>query len=97
MADGRAAFTPIDLGADGDVVTVVIYASGLRGQYDIRDVRVVVDGLSLPVEFADRYSQRPGLEAVSFILPRALAGRRTVDVVLTAGREVSNPGHLVIR
>jgi uncharacterized protein (TIGR03437 family) len=77
--------TPIDLGAESDQVILLLFGTGIRGG---KSVSVRIGGLEAPVLGAAAQGQFAGLDQVNVRLPRALAGRGEVDVVLTTdGRQ----------
>jgi len=85
---------PIDLGAQGEVVSLVFYASGVR---DASEVRAQIAGHDAQVLYAGPADRFPGLDEVHVQLPRSLAGSGAADVVLTADGETSNPVHIQIQ
>jgi uncharacterized protein (TIGR03437 family) len=86
---------PIDLGPAGDEVYLLLYGTGIRGA---KDVTVTVGGVSIPVFFAGAQGQFLGEDQVNAgPLPRTLAGRGNVMVVLTADGKVANAVNLTIR
>jgi hypothetical protein len=97
--DGTASLrpvhdAPVDLGAQGEVVSLVFYASGVR---DASEVRVQIAGQDAPVLYAGPADRFPGLDEVNVQLPRGLAGTGAADVVLTVDGQTSNPVHIQIQ
>jgi uncharacterized protein (TIGR03437 family) len=82
---------PLDLGPQTDQVYLVLYGSGIRGASSTAAVNATVGGVNVPVLFA---GPAPGLAGVDQInlgpLPRGLAGRGAVDIVLTVDGRVAN-------
>ena len=73
---------PIDLGAEGDQVFLLLFGTGFRGFTS--EVRAGVGGESVPVLGALPQGQFVGLDQVNLgPLPRSLSGRGEVDVTLT--------------
>ena len=73
---------PIDLGAEGDQVFLLLFGTGIRGF--TAEVGSEVGGESVPVLGALPQGQFVGLDQVNLgPLPRTLSGRGEVDVTLT--------------
>ena len=74
---------PIDLGAEGDQLYLLLAGTGIRGFR--QGVTVTVGGTNVPVLAALAQGQFPGLDQVNAgPLPRSLAGRGEVEVVVAA-------------
>jgi uncharacterized protein (TIGR03437 family) len=58
---------------------------------------VTVGGLNARVTYAGPQNQYVGLDQVNILLPHELAGRGTVDVVLTADSKPSNTVQIAFR
>jgi hypothetical protein len=80
--------SPVDLGAQGEVVSLVFYASGVRGA---SEVRVQIAGRDAPILYAGPADRFPGLDEVNVQVPRSLAGIGVTDVVLIVDGQRSNP------
>jgi len=78
---------PIDLGGEGDQVILLLFGTGIRGG---TNVSVRIGGLEAPVLGFAAQGQFVGLDQVNVRLPRALAGRGEVDVVLTVDGKAAN-------
>jgi uncharacterized protein (TIGR03437 family) len=74
---------PIDLGPPGDQVYLLLYGTGMQA-LAANNVSVTMDGISVPVSYAGPQGGFPGLDQVNVLLPRSLAGRGDVALVLTA-------------
>ena len=90
----RPAGAAVDLGDPEDVVALQFYAAGLR---DASEVRLQIGGVDVPVIYAGPAGQFPGLDQVSVQLPRSLAGRGDVEVVLTVDGHAASPVHIRIQ
>jgi uncharacterized protein (TIGR03437 family) len=88
---------PIDLGPEGEQVFLVGFGTGFSGRSSLDNTRVSVGGLNAPLNFAGAQGQFRGLDQFNALLPRSLAGRGEVDVVLTADGKSSNTVKIVIR
>lgn len=60
-------------------------------------LRVTIDGRSVPVEFGGRHPVFAGLDQINVILPAELAGRGTLDLVVSSGSQVSNTVQVTIQ
>lgn len=75
---------PLSLGAATDQVHLTLYATGVRRVSKLSDVSVTVGGETVPVTYAAAQSEYPGLDQINAgPLPRSLAGRGEVAVVVT--------------
>lgn len=81
---------PIDLGPAGDQVFLILFGTGIRFNNGLSAVTAKIGGLDAPVTFAGAQGGFTGLDQVNILLPRALAGRGDVDVVLTVNGKTAN-------
>lgn len=89
---------PIDLGLETDQVFLILYGTGVRGRSALSAVTVTVDGANVPVTFAGAQGTFVGLDQINLgPLPRSLAGRGEVSVVLTVDGKTSNTVRVTIR
>jgi uncharacterized protein (TIGR03437 family) len=88
---------PVDLGSAGDVVVLVLYGTGLRGRTDLNQVTATIGGVPVPVAYAGTQGQFPGLDQINLTVPRSLAGRGMVDVVVTVEGQATNVGRIQIQ
>ena len=87
-ADGTPL--PIDLGPAGDQVLLVLFGTGVRGLRSQSNATVTISGLPVQVPFASAQGGLVGLDQLNIgPLPRALAGRGLVDLVLTVEGQVA--------
>lgn len=90
-ATGKIVGVPISLGSDTDQVYLVLYGTGIRNVSAVSRVSATVGGLSIPVAFAGAQSEFPGFDQVNIgPLPRSLAGRGEVPILLTVDGHRSN-------
>lgn len=89
-AQNRFVAVPIDLGPAGDQVFLVLYGAGIRFRSALSAVSCTIGGASASVEFADRVEGLIGLDQLNVRLPRSLAGRGEVDVILTVDGKTAN-------
>ena len=81
---------PIEFGPATDRIFCVFFGTGIRGRSNLGNVRASIGGTNLPVEFASAQGDLVGLDQVNVEVPRSLAGRGDVDVVLTVDGKVAN-------
>lgn len=90
----RVVPQPIDLGSDTDQLFLQLYATGLR---NAPGLTATIGGLPADVLFSGAQPQFPGMDQVNLRIPRQLAGRGEVEVILTAGEVRSNIVRIAIR
>lgn len=92
---------PIDLGPEGDQVIPIFYGTGFRNRANptnVDGVRLTIGGVDVPVSYANIAPGFVGLDQVNAgPLPRSLAGRGVVDVVLSVDDKVANTVQLAIQ
>jgi uncharacterized protein (TIGR03437 family) len=89
---------PIDLGPPTDSVILVPFGTGWRNRSSLSAVSVTVGGISCQLYYAGvAGGGSDGLDQVNVLLPRSLAGRGLVDVVMTADGLTSNTVQVSIR
>ena len=83
------ASVPIDLGPEGDQVFLLLFGTGVRGFTS--QVTAIVGGESVPVLGAVPQGEFVGLDQINIgPLPRSLAGRGEVNILLTADGKPAN-------
>ena len=93
----ESALGPIDLGPATDQVILVLYGCGIRGRTAQSAVAVTIGGVSAPIQYAGAQPAYTALDQMNVVIPRALAGRGTVDVVTTVDGLVANTVTVNIR
>ena len=88
---GTCSTEPVDLGAEGDQVLLVLYGTGIRGRSDLTKLAVQIDGMDAPVDYAGAQSQYAGLDQLNVRASRELAGRGEVDLTLKVDDRAANP------
>ena len=79
---------PLDLGPEGDDVILLLFGTGIRGAG--ASVTATIGGQKADVVGAAPQPQFPALDQVNVRVPRALAGKGEVPVVITAAGVRSN-------
>lgn len=88
--------TPIDLGASSDQVFLLLFGTGLRERSSLENVSVKIGGVNAPVSYAGEQGSA-GLDQINVAIPRGLAGRGEVDVVLTVDGQIANTVRINIK
>jgi uncharacterized protein (TIGR03437 family) len=89
-SQSRFSARPIDLGPEGDQVYLVIYGTGLRFCSSLQAAKAKIGGVEAEVKFVGAQNDFAGLDQVNILLPRSLAGRGDVDLVLTVDGQPAN-------
>lgn len=82
--------TPIDLGASTDQVFLIGYGTGLRNRSSLSTATATIGGTSAVVSYAGAQGTYVGLDQVNIAIPRSLASRGNVDVVLSVDGQSAN-------
>jgi len=85
----RFLTAPIDLGQQDDRVFLVLFGSGVRGRSGAA-VTVRIGGETIEAAFAGAQTEFVGVDQINVLVPRSLAGRGEVDVVVTVDGQASN-------
>jgi uncharacterized protein (TIGR03437 family) len=90
-AQQKVVPVPLSLGSETDKLYLILNGTGIRGRPSLSDVRVEVGGVAVPVIFAGAQPDFVGLDQVNIgPLPRSLAGKGEVQVVMTVDSKRSN-------
>ncbi|HKE05470.1 MAG TPA: choice-of-anchor D domain-containing protein, partial [Blastocatellia bacterium] len=82
---------PIGLGAANDQFFLLLFGAGIRGRSSLSAVTATIGGTPVMVGFAGAQGGFVGLDQMNLgPLPRSLAGRGEVDVVITVDGKVAN-------
>ncbi len=96
-AAGTCTPVPIDLGDANEQVILLLYGTGIRGRTALDKVRVQIGGADAEVQYAGAQGEYPGLDQVNVKLPRSIASRGEVAVVLTADGKTANQVTISVR
>lgn len=80
---------PIDLGVDAPVV-LSLYGTGIRNRSTLANVKVTINNVSVPVQYAGVQPTFAGLDQVNVALVLSLRGSGESNVVLTVDGQMSN-------
>jgi len=82
---------PVDFGATGDKLYLLLYGTGLRHAVNAQSVTATVNGVSVPVLFAGAQPTFAGLDQVNLgTLPASLKGAGSVNVQIVVDGQPSN-------
>ncbi len=87
----RFVTKPIDLSAEGEQVYLLLFGTGFRMRGSLSDVLVNIGGISSQAQYAGQQGEFIGLDQLNVILPKTLAGRGEVDVMLSVEGKPANP------
>jgi uncharacterized protein (TIGR03437 family) len=87
----------LDLFSTPGDVYIALFGSGLRGHSSLANVTATIDGEEVPVFFVGPQGEFAGLDQVNLgPLPRTLAGRGEVEILITINGRSSNPVVVVL-
>ena len=89
-ARNRFVPRPIDLGPEGEQVYLILFATGLRQRSSLAGVAARIGGLPADVAYAGPQGGLVGLDQLNIPLPRTLAGRGEVEIVLLVDNYPAN-------
>jgi uncharacterized protein (TIGR03437 family) len=89
-AQNKIVPVPLDFGPETDQLYLELYGTGIRGRAPDAQAGVRVGGVEVPLLYAGAQGGWVGLDQVNVQLPRSLAGRGDVSVVLTVDGKVAN-------
>lgn len=94
--DGNLAPVPLALGPEGSALYVFLFGTGMRNASG--EVSVTVDGMPVPFAGPVAQGEFDGLDQINLgPLPRSLAGRGEVEVVVTVDGKKANAVTLTIQ
>lgn len=88
---------PLDLGPGGEQVVLVLFGTGFRAVSSVSAVSVKIGGVNAEVLYAGAQGGFVGLDQLNLLLPRALAGRGEVELILTVESRPANTVRISIR
>lgn len=93
---GQQVPVPIDLGPATDQLILVLFGTGFRQRSALTAVSATIGGTNAEVQFAGAQGDLAGLDQANIFIPRSLAGRGLVNVVLTVDGKPANTVQLNI-
>jgi uncharacterized protein (TIGR03437 family) len=94
---GRCSPVELRLGSGTEQVILVLFGTGFRWRQSLDAVRVTVGGEPAEVLYAGLQLRYPGLDQLNVRLPRSLAGRGEVEVLLEVDGKAANPVTVSVR
>jgi uncharacterized protein (TIGR03437 family) len=89
-AQNQFVAIPIDLGDASQQVFLALFGTGFRFVSPASAATATIGGLNAPVTFAGAQGQLVGVDQANLNIPRSLAGRGEVDVVLMIEGQAAN-------
>ncbi len=89
-AQNRFVATPLDLGPAGEQVFLILFGTGLRFNSGVANAACKLGGADAPVLYVGAQGELVGLDQVNVVVPRSLAGRGEMDLVLTVDGKAAN-------
>jgi len=97
QAQNRFVAVPIDLGPATDQVFLILYGTGFRNRSALAAMACKIGGADAEVLSAGDTPGFAGLDQSNVRLPRSLAGRGEVEVVMTVDGKVANTVRISIK
>lgn len=94
VTTNRYDLLPIDLGPETDQLFLVTFGTGFRKRNALTDVTATIGSVNAEVLFADAQGSLVGVDQANIRLPRSLAGRGTVDLVMRVDTKNANSVNL---
>lgn len=88
---------PIDLGPPSDRVYLVLFGTGIRHRSSLASVIATIGGTYAEVSFAGASGDFTGLDQINVLLPRSLAGRGQVEILLTVETQIANAVRIIVK
>ena len=89
-ARGTFVPSPVNVGPESDQLFVTLYGTGLRFHSGMSNVKLTIGGTTAEVLYAGPTPGSIGLDQVNARLPRSLAGRGQLDVVVSVDGKTAN-------
>ncbi len=96
-AQNRFVARPIDFGPATDQLYLLLFGTGIRQRSSLAAVHLQIGGIETEVLYAGAQGDFAGLDQINAPLPRSLAGRGEVTVLLTVDGKIANPVKLHMR
>ncbi len=93
----RFELLPIDLGAETDQLFLIAFGTGFRNRSALAAATATIGGANAEVAFAGAQGNLVGVDQANIRIPRSLAGRGNVDVVLRVDGKTANTVTLNVR
>lgn len=81
---------PIDLGPEGEQVFLIVFGTGLRGRSSLSAVATQIGGVDAQTLYLGPQGDFVGLDQCNIPIPRSLATRGNVDLIITVDGTATN-------
>lgn len=89
-AENKFVARSLDLGPETDQVYLLLFGTGIRQRNSRSSAITTIGGVYAEVSFAGAQGAFVGLDQTNVLVPRSLAGRGEVDVLLTVEAQMTN-------
>jgi uncharacterized protein (TIGR03437 family) len=99
-SQGRYGAAPVELGDERDQVYLLLFGTGIRSFTSLGsegEVKATIGGVEVRVTYAGPQGSYHGVDQINLLLPRALAGRGPMDLILTVGGRPANTVRVDVR
>lgn len=96
-AQNKFVAIPIDVSNPAEQLFLLAFGTGISGRLGTSDFQAKIGGDPVEIAFVGPQGEFAGLDQLNLRLPRSLAGRGNVDVVLTVGGKPTNTVQINIR
>jgi len=96
-AQNKFVARPLDLGPETDQVFLILFGTGIRQRSSLSTAIATIGGAYAEVIFAGASPGFVGLDQVNVRVPRSLAGRGEIDVLLTVEAQMANAARVNIK
>lgn len=90
QATNRFVAVPLDLGAATDQLYLIPFGTGFRNRSSLSAVSCTIGGANANVIYAGTQNQFVGVDQANILIPRSVAGRGNVDLVLRVDGKNAN-------
>jgi len=87
---GRCSPLALDVGSESEQVILLLFGTGIRWRSSLESVRVTIGDGAAELLYAGRQLEYEGLDQVNVRLPRSVAGRGEVEVLLEVDGKQAN-------
>ena len=91
QATNKYEAVPLNIGDASDQLFLLAFGSGFRNRTSLANVTATIGGTAADVLFAGAQGSFVGLDQANIRIPRSLAGRGEIAVVLTVDGKSANP------
>jgi uncharacterized protein (TIGR03437 family) len=96
-AQARFVTSPIDLGPASDQLFLILYGTGLRHRSSLQAVLVKIGGIDVQALYTGAQGAFAGLDQINLPVPRSLAGRGEIEILVTVDGQPANAVRVSIK